>query len=204
MSDETPEIKFTPEFSEALKHFYTEIQKRYTRPQEFPATEPLTEEKKSALKKQLAEIMEPMDEDTRKGFGAMIYFVVPCLFEDTEPMKSFVKIDKYLRILLGDSYFSHLPNPMDATRIAIEAERIFTQNSLDNLFDALSKLPKGESWLDTIIPTLDVIFAQRYGWKEGIANKMTVTEMYIALENAIEHDDPQKPSIWDMTEGKSK
>jgi hypothetical protein len=44
-----------------------------------------------------------------------------------------------------------------------------------------------------------MIFEPRYGWPPGTAAKMTIPEICLALENAIEHDNPAKPSVWEIT-----
>lgn len=70
--------------------------------------------------------------------------------------------------------------------------------SLDELYRAL-ELPEKERWLDQVLPTLDMLFQQRYGWPEGEVHTKRIGELCLALEHAVEHDDRNKPSVWSMT-----
>jgi hypothetical protein len=52
---------------------------------------------------------------------------------------------------------------------------------------------------DNIIVALDMIFNLRYGWPEGTIASMPVSDLLLALDHAMEYDDPSKPSIWEIT-----
>jgi hypothetical protein len=119
------------------------------------------------------------------------------LLEVAEPLRSYAKIDRYLRTLLGDAYLSPLPMTMRGQLRARGVDKDPSDLSLVELFEILSQ-PEKECWIDTVMPTLDMIFGPRYGWPEGTAKTMTIPELCLALEHAIEHDDPAKPSVWRM------
>jgi hypothetical protein len=120
------------------------------------------------------------------------------LKETIEPTRSYVKIDRYLRILLGDSYLSDLPVTLQGYMKARGIEKRIQEMHLEEILESLF-LPEKESWLDTVLPTLDMLFEERYGWPEGTAKTKTILELCLALEHAVEHDDPQKPSVWEIT-----
>jgi hypothetical protein len=119
---------------------------------------------------------------------------------DAEPFASCRVVDCYLRILLGDAVFAHLPSTADEFlnllgATASELEKMPVQEMLARLS---ANRPK-ETWIDTVRTALDMLFQQRYGWPEGRALAMSIEDLRIALEHAIEHDDPTKPSVWALT-----
>jgi hypothetical protein len=44
--------------------------------------------------------------------------------------------------------------------------------------------------------SLGFIFQERYGWKEEAVDGMTLPDVFIALEHAMECDAPSKKSVW--------
>jgi hypothetical protein len=46
--------------------------------------------------------------------------------------------------------------------------------------------------------SLGFIFEQRYGWTEEAIDRMTLPEVFIALEHAMECDSPSKKSVWNL------
>jgi hypothetical protein len=45
---------------------------------------------------------------------------------------------------------------------------------------------------------LGVIFGERYGWTEEAIDKLNLSEVFIALEHAMEYDAPSKKSVWNL------
>jgi len=52
---------------------------------------------------------------------------------------------------------------------------------------------------ENTIAALDLAFRERYGWREGTVAKMPLWNVFLALEHAMDYDDPYKPSIWEIT-----
>jgi hypothetical protein len=46
--------------------------------------------------------------------------------------------------------------------------------------------------------SLGFIFQERYGWTEEVVDGMTLPEVFIALEHAMECDAPSKKSVWSL------
>jgi hypothetical protein len=46
--------------------------------------------------------------------------------------------------------------------------------------------------------SLGFIFSERYGWTEEAIDGMTLAEVFIALEHAMECDAPSKKSVWNL------
>jgi hypothetical protein len=46
--------------------------------------------------------------------------------------------------------------------------------------------------------SLGFIFRERYGWTEEDIDGMTLPEVFIALEHAMECDAPSKKSVWNL------
>jgi hypothetical protein len=123
------------------------------------------------------------------------------LKNDIEPIKSYIKIDAQVRILLGDAYLSPVPATLRGYLKARGVTKALHDMTFEEIIVGLYS-PEKESWLETVLQTLDMMFQQRYGWAEGAVRMKTIPELCIALEHAIEHDDPTKPSVWVMTGGK--
>ena len=172
--------------------------KVWDNPQAFIQT-PLTDTEKESRKTAAREFAE----STMKTHGQLIQAaLVHCgiilnAFLQVEPLKSYAKIDRYLRTLLGDSYLCPLPLTMRGQLRANGIEKDIHELSFIELMESLA-LPVAESWVETVLPTLEMVFEQRYGWPEGTVKTKTITDLCIALEHAIEHDDPSKPSVWKM------
>src|SRR5208337_1022794 len=60
-----------------------------------------------------------------------------------------------------------------------------------------SKAIKAETAaFEVLRASLGLIFGERYGWTEEAIDDMTLPEVFIALEHAMEYDDPTKKSVW--------
>jgi len=46
--------------------------------------------------------------------------------------------------------------------------------------------------------SLGLIFSERYGWTEEAIDGMTLPEVFVALEHAMEYDAPYKKSVWNL------
>lgn len=185
------------------------FRKGFTSPQSLKSL-PLTEDQKEAYKASFDQLKNTADESTLHFGLTLIEQIFDASKNKTEPLKSYVKIDSYLRILLGDSYLSPLPLTIQGNLEARGISKDMKEMSFDEIMNGLL-LPEKESWFDTVMPTLDMIFQERYGWPEGTAKMKTISELCLALEHAIEQDYPKKkqtvwdkPNIWDMTQGKKK
>ena len=88
----------------------------------------------------------------KEVLATVVGFFVRFAFEKLEPLKSYLKIDQRLRILLGDAYFSHLPEYMRIDLIP----NFFSDAILDSsIVDKLRNQPEKEGWLATVHPTLE-------------------------------------------------
>lgn len=157
-----------------------------------------TDERREYITKALSPLLDQHGEDLMQFSAEFLQMLFDAFLAKVEPLKSYAKIDKQLRILLGDAYLSPLPVTIRGMLKARGIDKDATKMSFAEFVEALC-LPEKESWFETVMPTLDMLFEQRYGWPEGTVRTKPITELCLALEHAIEHDDPQKPSIWDMT-----
>jgi hypothetical protein len=46
--------------------------------------------------------------------------------------------------------------------------------------------------------SLGFIFQERYGWTDEIIDRLTLPEVFTALEHAMEWDAPSKMSVWNL------
>jgi hypothetical protein len=46
--------------------------------------------------------------------------------------------------------------------------------------------------------SLSFIFRERYGWTEEAIDEMTLPEVFITLEHAMEYDSQSKKSVWNL------
>jgi len=51
---------------------------------------------------------------------------------------------------------------------------------------------------ESLRASLGVIFRERYGWTEEAVDKMTLPDVFIALEHAMDYDTPSKKSVWSL------
>jgi hypothetical protein len=76
----------------------------------------------------------------------------------------------------------------------------YDRMSSGEIADAFQKLQHNEpTSTDNLIAALDLLFHARYGWPEGTVKHMPIAHAYLALEHALEYDDPGKPSVWTIT-----
>ena len=68
-----------------------------------------------------------------------------------------------------------------------------------NLKDNVSELIRPETTaFELLRASLGFIFWERYGWTEETIDGMTLPEVFIALEHAMECDAPSKKSVWNL------
>jgi hypothetical protein len=51
---------------------------------------------------------------------------------------------------------------------------------------------------ELLTASLGVIFQERYGWTEEQIDNMTLPQVFLALEHAMEYDAPCKKSVWNL------
>ncbi len=110
------------------------------------------------------------------------------------------EINRMVEILIGDICAAP---PVSLEKLldkhGISKER-FDAMTADEKFDAVAKvLELQDTKRDNIVAALDMMFEARYGWPEGTVKNMTLRDVFLALEHAIEYDAPSKPSIWAIT-----
>jgi hypothetical protein len=109
------------------------------------------------------------------------------------------RVDYLLRILMGDRIFDHLPIDIDEFVAKQGSEKKASEMSpLEKL--SLIMGPFMRSWTETVVETLILLFEQRFGWKAEDTRKLAMPKLLEALKHAMEHDDPQKPSVWKMVD----
>jgi hypothetical protein len=136
----------------------------------------------------------------------LLRLFIRCL-KDNKEFQALAKIDRYLRILMGDKVFKSidLVPVLERMQETIkswpeeEPQKPVTVNGFLGLMAAHAPTPK-ETWIEIIRTSLDLIFEQRYGYPQGTTKGMTAEQMRLALEHAMEHDDRLKPSVWKITE----
>jgi hypothetical protein len=183
------------DYNKSLAHLHEDITKRFSKPEGWKH-QPTNEEMRRNITS-LGDLMRGQNEEIRQAFGELFCETTVWLCAQ-EPLKSYFKLDYYLRLLLGDDYFNHSPTILEQFFKAVGVDKTIKDTSFDGLLDNTSRVPK-ETWIDTVIPTLDMLFEQRYGWNEGTAAKLTLQDLCFALENAMENDAPPRPSVWGIT-----
>jgi hypothetical protein len=110
------------------------------------------------------------------------------------------EIDHFIEILLGDVCGIPPANLQKLLHKCGISEEQYSQMTPDEKIKTFKLIRKEQpTSTDNLIAALDMIFELRYGWPEGTAARMRLVDVFIALEHATEHDDPSKPSIWDIT-----
>lgn len=68
----------------------------------------------------------------------------------------------------------------------------------DDVSEPLKVIKTETAAFELLIASLGLIFRERYGWTEEAVGKMTLPDVFIALEHAMEYDAPSKKSVWDL------
>jgi hypothetical protein len=72
--------------------------------------------------------------------------------------------------------------------------------SIDEKFNCAQLiLSKQSTRTQNLISALDLIFEARYGWPEGTVGQLTLPDILLALDHAIEYDSPERQSLWEIT-----
>lgn len=107
------------------------------------------------------------------------------------------QIENYLDILLGNLHRTRratLPELLEKAGVSRED---FARLTPEEQIDLVTT--NQVTHLDDVIAALDVIFQERYGWPPGTVENITLWHLFLALEHAMQYDDPSKPSIWKIT-----
>jgi len=67
-----------------------------------------------------------------------------------------------------------------------------------DLSEPLQVIKPATAAFESLRASLGVIFRERYGWTEEAVDKMTLPDVFIALEHAMEYDAPSKKSVWNL------
>jgi hypothetical protein len=195
------EEAFEQTMQDALHTFIEGLDQRLTRPQD----NRLDQDEVKRTFNEFFTLIETHGTGRAEAALRLINEIWELVKEHVEPLRSYVKIDRYLRVLLGDKYLSALPVTLQGYIKSRGVDKRFEEMTFREIIEAIF-MPEKESWLETVWLTLDMLFEKRYGWPEGTARTMSIPELCLALEHAIEQDDSKRqppvsdrPSIWDLT-----
>jgi hypothetical protein len=68
----------------------------------------------------------------------------------------------------------------------------------ENVSEPLTVTKPETAAFELLRASLGLIFCERYGWTEETIDKLTLPEVFIALEHAMEYDAPSKKSVWNL------
>jgi hypothetical protein len=104
-------------------------------------------------------------------------------------------IDRMIEILLGD--FLALPSFWESIeKRGISHDQFWEMTSEEQVKLMLKDFEELEQ---TRLDLLDTVCQERYGWPKGTVGKLTLWQLFLALEHATEYDSPSKPSVWRIT-----
>jgi hypothetical protein len=92
------------------------------------------------------------------------------------------------------------PNTMDELlqQNAFGNNKTLTRAAKGNAFYPYNATRSETTVFELLRASLGLIFRQRYGWTEEAIDGMTLPEVFIALEHAMECDAPSKMSVWSL------
>jgi hypothetical protein len=103
-----------------------------------------------------------------------------------------------LEILMGEGY--HHPLEDVCANLGLSQEQYLALSDEEKVERIKAAGPGGRGWIDTVKLVLDMIFEQRYGWAAGTADKLSLAQMWFALDHALETDKMDDPKgIWKLT-----
>jgi len=109
------------------------------------------------------------------------------------------KIEFMVKAILDDANEKH-PNSMDEL---LRKNRFGDNKTIavaitDNVSEPLVVINPETTAFELFRASLGLIFFERYGWTEETIDKLTLSEVFIALEHAMEFDTPSKKSVWNL------
>jgi hypothetical protein len=109
------------------------------------------------------------------------------------------KIELMVGAILNDVNERH-PNSMDELLRKNEFgnNKTLTIAITDNVSEPLTVINPEIPAFELLRASLGFIFCERYGWTEEAIDKLTLPEVFLALEHAMEYDAPSKKSVWDL------
>ena len=109
------------------------------------------------------------------------------------------KIEFMVEAILDSVNESH-PNSMDELlqKNDFANNRTLTKAVTDNVSKPYSVTRPETAAFELFRASLGLILGKRYGWTEEAIDKMTLPEVFIALEHAMEFDAPTKKSVWQL------
>jgi len=92
------------------------------------------------------------------------------------------------------------PNTMDELlqKNDFANNRTLTKAVTGNVSKTYNVIKPETAAFELLRASLGFIFGKRYGWTEEAIDKMTLPEVFIALEHAVEFDAPTKKSVWQL------
>jgi hypothetical protein len=111
------------------------------------------------------------------------------------------EVERIVEILLGDICAKPPPDLVKSLEKHGISKEQFDQMTVDEQVDTVCDTLKGETGTrhENLVAALDMIFEARYGWPEGTAEKMSIRDIFLALDHATGWDNPSKRNIWDIT-----
>ena len=110
-----------------------------------------------------------------------------------------IKIEFMVEAILKGVNDRH-PNSMDELLRKNEFgnKGTFTKAITGNVSKRQTVIRPETTAFELLRASLGIIFQERYGWTEEAVDGMTLAEVFIALEHAMECDAPFKKSVWDL------
>jgi hypothetical protein len=105
-----------------------------------------------------------------------------------------------LHVLLGDDFFERVPHTAVGILAEIGTDEEISYMPLEGFIHRLffERYAKS-SWKCKIRPYVEMILEERFAWTKEEMAKLKDSELNLALQHALEYDDPTRPSIWNIT-----
>jgi hypothetical protein len=109
------------------------------------------------------------------------------------------KIHKALALLLGENYCTSRSKEELLTAAGLTKEELKALTPFE-VFQRLLNAPNPpKPYIDSLRDAADLLFEERFGWEPGTAKSLTLPELWLALEHALE-DKPNDPKgIWRLS-----
>jgi hypothetical protein len=109
------------------------------------------------------------------------------------------KIESLVQTILEDVDKRHPNTVVELMRTNGSRKGNMLAMPITSYLSAASKALRNEATaFELLRASLGVIFQERYCWTDERIDEMTLPEVFIALEHAMEYDAPSKKSVWDL------
>ena len=121
------------------------------------------------------------------------------LSEAVQNIHALLQINNALELLMGEDYHPSMTVDELLSHAGMTKDDLKTLPP-DEVLERLSEAqPPQDRLSDSVYEAAALIFEQRYGWKSGDTRKLTIQQLWLAFEHALEDKSGDPKGVWKLT-----